>query len=88
MAPGLDPLLTTPCADTFGNPLTNGTYQALQKMQLDHVPGANESAMGKRAASDKEHLITICPSHHLHGWATSKRGRAFEREYLASLYGH
>lgn len=86
MAPVLDTELRSICTDQYGNTLVNGSYTALQRMHLDHVPGANESAMGTRAKSDKEHLIVICPFHHLFGWATSKRGRSFERDYLASLY--
>lgn len=87
MAVVLDAELATACADEFGATLIHGSYFALDHLHLDHVPGANESAMGKRAASDKEHLIAICPRHHLLGWATSKRGRTFERSYLTQMYG-
>lgn len=87
MAPVLDPELHTTCADSFGNELVPGSYFALDHLHLDHVPDANGSAMGKRAPSDLRHLVAICPAHHLFGWATSKRGRDFEREYLQRLYG-
>lgn len=83
MAAFLDKELTTLCADAYGNPLVNGSYFALQRMHLDHVP--DQTMMGKRAPSDEYHLIVVCPRHHLGGWATSVRGRTFEREYLLSL---
>lgn len=82
MAPVLDSELSTICADTFGNPLVHGSLAARDHLQIDHVPDANASAMGKRAPSDLGHLISICPRHHLHGWATARRGRDLEREYL------
>lgn len=85
MAPVLDKDLTTPCADTWGNRLVPGSYTALSALQLDHVPDENGTAMGDRAKSDEWHLICICPFHHLQGWATSKRGRSYERAYLSSL---
>lgn len=85
MAPYLDRELQTPCADAFGNTLVNGSYGALMRMHLDHVPDLNGTAMGDRPPSDEYHLIVICPKHHLGGWATSVRGRTFEREYLLSL---
>lgn len=86
MAPVLDKELMSLCGDQYGNAIDNGTYFALTKMHIDHVPAAGESGMGMRARSDKEHLIVICPKHHLFGWATSKRGRSLERDYLNSLY--
>lgn len=86
MAPTLDLELKSECADQYGNALVNGTYHALQRMHLDHVPLPNEVAMSGRAKSIKERLVVICPKHHLFGWATSKRGRTFERDYLKSLY--
>jgi len=86
MAPVLDPTLTTLCTDTFGNVLSHGSYEALARLELDHVPDEGMTAMGDRAVSDQFHLIAICPNHHrLTGWATSKHGRALEREYLLSL---
>ena len=87
MAPVLDRSLTSLCADRFGNPLDNGSYSALQRMQIDHVPDANMTAMGIRPPSDERHLVVLCPFHHLYsGWATSKHGRDLERAYLASVY--
>lgn len=85
MAPYLDADLQSPCADTWGNRLVPGSYTALAALHLDHVPDENATAMGDRAPSDQWHLLAICPTHHLHGWATSKRGRTFERAYLQSL---
>lgn len=88
MAPAVDKGLATPCKDNWGNVLTFASYGDVQKLELDHVPDEGMNGMGIRATSDEQHLIAICPSHHrLTGWATSKRGRGFEREYLRSLYG-
>ena len=86
MAPVLDRALKTLCTDTFGNVLEHGSYASLAKMELDHVPDEGMTAMGDRAVSDQFHLIAICTNHHrLTGWATSKHGRALEREYLLPL---
>jgi hypothetical protein len=85
MAPVLDTALTTECRDNWGARILTDSYTALQQvMELDHVP--DETAMGKRAPSDANHLIVLCPYHHrASGWATSKRGRELERQYLRSL---
>lgn len=41
-------------------------------LTLDHVK--DQLRMGKRAPSDKAHLVTLCRRHHLDtGWATSHR---------------
>lgn len=86
MAPVLDPSLSTPCADSFGNLLAAGTYAAMEKLQLDHVSDQNGTAMGKRAPSDERHLVALCPRHHIYsGWATSHR--PLLREYLLGRYG-
>lgn len=86
MAAALDRDLKSLCADSFGNPLPFGSYASLAKLEMDHVPDENATAMGDRPPSDPKHLIAICPFHHrLSGWATSKHGRSIERAYLASL---
>lgn len=87
MAPVLDKSISTLCKDSFGNVLSHGTYESLMKLELDHVPEVNQTAMGDRAPSDPAHLVAICPYHHRGGWATSKHGRDRERAYLTSLYG-
>ena len=87
MAPILDKELDSPCRDNWGNPLTFPRPWDSSKLELDHVKEAGQQAMGDRAKSDERHLVAICPYHHKHsGWATSVRGRTFEREYLASKY--
>jgi hypothetical protein len=41
-------------------------------LTLDHVK--DEPRAGKRAPSDRRHLVTVCAFHHLDsGWATSHR---------------
>jgi len=86
MAPVLDINLASLCADQFGNTLQQGSYFALQRLQLDHVSTKGHTAMGKRAPSDMRHLVALCPYHHIpSGWATSHR--PLLRDYLESLYG-
>lgn len=49
------------------------------RLTLDHVK--DEPRLGKRAASDAAHLVTLCERHHLWtGWATSHRPEL--RRYL------
>jgi hypothetical protein len=49
------------------------------RLTLDHVK--DQPRMGKRAPSDLEHLVTLCWTHHLDGWATAHRPEL--RAYLA-----
>ena len=51
------------------------------RLTLDHVQDGY-GRMGKRAQSDMAHLVTLCWSHHLDGWATSHRPelRAYLRD--------
>lgn len=52
------------------------------RLTLDHV--RDHAAMGgRRAPSDKRHLVSVCWHHHLDGWATSHKPEL--REYLASV---
>jgi hypothetical protein len=41
------------------------------RLTLDHVK--DQPMMGKRAPSDRRHLVTLCWHHHLDGWATAHR---------------
>jgi len=82
MAPTLDKDLTTLCKGVFGEALPHGAYSTLDKLQLDHV--SDEGTYGKRAPSDAQHLVTVCPFHHA-TWAVTKQGRRLEREYLQSM---
>lgn len=83
MAPVLDRELDSPCRDNFGNALDFSRYSDVMKLELDHVWDEGKTTMRDRAPSDDSHLIALCPYHHKHsGWATSKRGRALEREHL------
>jgi hypothetical protein len=51
-------------------------------LTLDHVQDGY-GRMGKRAPSDRQHLVTLCRHHHLDGFATSHRPEL--REYLATV---
>ena len=48
-------------------------------LTLDHVK--EQPMMGKRAPSDRAHLVSICRHHHLDGWATAHRPEL--RAYIA-----
>lgn len=50
---------------------------------LDHVPGKNQNAMGRRSPSDRKHLVRLCLSANIDGWASAHRDA--EREYLARV---
>ena len=67
-----------PCRDSWGYPVPGGAPAFA--LTLDHVHDWY-GKMGKRAASDPAHLVTLCWGHHLAGWATSHRPEL--REYLA-----
>lgn len=63
------PLLgaTTFCRDRWGD-----RYGAEQDLTLDHVK--DQARAGKRAPSDRAHLVTLCYYHHItSGWATKNR---------------
>jgi hypothetical protein len=70
----LDP--THKCADRWGQSHRPDDEYVLT---LDHVQ-ESYGRMGKRAPSDKAHLVTLCYHAHLLGWAT--RNRPLLREYL------
>ena len=58
------------------------TDECRGRLTLDHVK--DQPRMGKRAPSDRAHLVAICRAHHLdNGWATSHRPEL--REYLARV---
>jgi hypothetical protein len=66
------------CTDQWGNQIP---WKHLEQMTLDHVQ-SEYGRMGKRAPSDLDHLVTLCPGAHLRThWATSHRPAL--REYLA-----
>lgn len=64
------------CADYWGRASLPDYVPALS---LDHVQDGY-GRMGKRAPSDRAHLVTLCYHGHLLGWATSHR--PLLREYL------
>jgi len=73
------------CQDAYGR-LT--ARVPVGQLQLDHV--RDEPMMGSTAPSDVDHLVTLCPWHHLglkagSNWATSHRPEL--REYLARKNG-
>lgn len=59
------------------DPNQSGTCSG--RLTLDHVK--DKPMMGKRAPSDRYHLVTLCEHHHLwSSWATSNRPGL--RDYL------
>lgn len=67
------------CRNAWGYPHLPGD---LAQLTLDHIQSGG-GRMGKRAPSDPDHLVSLCYSAHLGGWATAHR-RAL-RLYLAGL---
>ena len=73
---GADPVCVAPLLDENAGPCGGWTT-------LDHIQ-SGYGRMGKRAASDAEHLVSICSRHHLEtGWATSHRPEL--RIYLSGV---
>jgi len=56
------------CRDRWGFPWPPESVP----LTLDHVQDGY-GRMGKRAPSDREHLVSLCWHAHLNGWATSNR---------------
>ena len=56
-------------------------YTCGGRLTLDHVK--DQPRMGKRAPSDPAHLVSLCLTHHMEGWATSHRPAL--RVYLAQV---
>ena len=68
------------CRDTYGYPHRSDDRK---KLTLDHV---HDSAMaGKRAPSDRRHLVSLCGWANNQGWASAHR--AEERAYLLEKEG-
>ena len=65
------------CRSVFGEP-----HPPNRLLTLDHVQDGY-GRMGKRAPSDRAHLVSLCYHAHLNGWATSHR--PLLREYLARV---
>lgn len=56
------------CRNEWGTPFPPESVP----LTLDHVQ-EGYGRMGKRAPSDKGHLVSLCYYAHLNGWATSNR---------------
>lgn len=68
------------CVAPTVDPNQSGTCSG--RLTLDHVK--DQPMMGKRAPSDRRHLVTLCEKHHLWtSWATSNRPGL--RRYLADV---
>lgn len=72
------------CRGKWGDPFSGaalGTWGPISDwLTLDHVQ-SGYGRMGKRAPSDRAHLVTLCWWHHVRtGWATSHK--ALLREYI------
>ena len=50
---------------------------------LEHVPGKNENAMGRRAPSDRLHLVVACLDANINGYASAHRD--FARAHIAKV---
>ena len=68
------------CRNAYGNPHAPGD---LAQMTVDHVKDA--LMFGRRAPSDRRHLVTMCYAGNVA--VPSKAIRQAEREYLDAMYG-
>lgn len=66
------------CRDTYGDIHRSNDKR---KLTLDHVHDA--ATIGKRAPSDRYHLLVLCGWANTQGWASAHRND--EREYLAMV---
>lgn len=71
-------------------PRLGGSYHdCWGRVGLEHVK--DEARLGKRAASDPAHLVSLCEGHREPGmkagrvWCTSKENREAMRDYLATV---
>jgi hypothetical protein len=53
------------------------------RITLEHVPGRNENAFGRRAKSDRLHLVVACLDANVNGYASAHRD--FAREHIAKV---
>jgi hypothetical protein len=69
------------CRGEFGAVIEYPGGYNVAHLELHHVK--EQPRMGKRAESDPDHLVALCPWHHKYsGWGTSKHGLGLLREYL------
>lgn len=95
MAPVLDPEVAPgECAGRFNASAwdRSGTRYNVRALTLQHVwRSLAEQATGLKPPDRPENLITVCYAHHVdtqrgRQWATSKRGKELQRDYLIKLY--
>jgi hypothetical protein len=90
IAPVLDPKAGQ-CRDTWGNVITRWPAydRGPQYLQMSHTKEEGELSLQKKARSDPEHLVTLCPFHHTgtvagSNWEAVNRGKI--RRHLKKLY--
>ena len=71
------------CRNKWGAWVIETHRYPVAALTLDHVKDA--PMLGKRAPSDRRHLVTLCWHHHLDGWATAHRPEL--RSYIARREG-
>jgi len=79
------------CMDAFGNRITRwpGRDPGPQYLQMSHTKDADALSMSKKAESDEQHLVALCPFHHTgtaagSNWEAVNRNRI--RQHLEELY--
>lgn len=80
------------CRDIWGNPITHwpARDRGPAYLQMSHTKDADKLAMGMKAPTDRDHLVTLCPFHHTgtaggSNWEAANRDRI--RRFLDELYG-
>ena len=80
------------CRDAWGNPITHwsGRDPGPAYLQMSHTKSEGELSMSKKASSDSEHLVSLCPFHHTgttagSNWEAVNRWKI--RRYLDDIYG-
>ena len=80
------------CKDAWGHIITRWPRydRGPQYLQMSHVKDEDAPMMGKKATSDRYHLITLCPWHHEgteagSNWEARNRNRI--RRHLERIYG-
>lgn len=58
-------------------------HRCAGRSTLEHVPGKNENAFGRRAPSDRRHLVVCCFDGNINGYASAHRD--FARAHIARV---
>jgi hypothetical protein len=82
VAPRLDPE-AGPCRDRWDQPITfwRGKDPGPYRLEMNHVKDTGMLMMGRKAPTDVDHLVSLCPWHH-RGTKAGSNWEAVHRDQL------